>query len=170
MQFLTVRESCSAASHRRHPNIFHVQLSTIRNVRDPRNNAVVRCRRSNTLAGKELRQRLRKWLSPPDPSVNYNTACSLHYEGTAKWFTKGPIFADWKESGSLLWVYGKRTSSSLYAFALRKQTSHPIAGSGKSVLRYASTSTPTRFDDAYTIEYQSALRSFGTSNPSPILG
>ena len=55
------------------------------------------------------------------------------------------MFADWKKSGSLLWVYGKRTFS-LCAFALRKQTSRPIAGSGKSVLRYASTPTPTRFN------------------------
>ncbi|KAH9058309.1 hypothetical protein EDB87DRAFT_936904 [Lactarius vividus] len=30
-----------------------------------------------------LRKNLRKWITPPDPSVNYNTACSAHHTGTA---------------------------------------------------------------------------------------
>jgi hypothetical protein len=63
------------------------------------------------LTGNQLRQDLRNWLSPPDPSVNYNIACRAHHEGTALWFTKGNTFTDWKASGSLLWVHGKRTIS-----------------------------------------------------------
>jgi hypothetical protein len=58
-------------------------------------------------------QDLRNWLSPPDPSVNYNTASDAHHEGTALWFIKGNAFKGWKESGSLLWLHGKRTSRSL---------------------------------------------------------
>ena len=56
-----------------------------------------------------MRDRLRSWLSPPDPSVNHNTACKTQHGGTATWFIQGNIFQDWKESGSLLWVRGNRT-------------------------------------------------------------
>ena len=60
------------------------------------------------LTGNELRKDLRKWISPPDPSVNYNTACKAHHGDTATWCTQGDTFADWKASGSLLWIHGKR--------------------------------------------------------------
>ncbi|KAH9983395.1 hypothetical protein BJV74DRAFT_622140 [Russula compacta] len=63
----------------------------------------------------QIRRDLQTWLSPPDPSVNYNTASDAHHEGTAAWFTESTTFEDWKTSGSLLWIHGK-------------------PGSGKSVL------------------------------------
>jgi hypothetical protein len=58
----------------------------------------------------QLRENLRKWLSPPDPSKNHNIACALRHEGSAKWFFEGGIYHDWKSTSSLLWIYGKRTS------------------------------------------------------------
>ena len=64
---------------------------------------------STSLTGNELRKDLRKWIAPPDPSVNYNTASDAHHEGTAAWCTKGNTVANWKTSGSLLWIHGKRT-------------------------------------------------------------
>ena len=63
---------------------------------------------SNSRTGNELRKDLRKWIAPPDPSVNLNTASDAHHEGTAEWCTKGDTVATWKESGSLLWIHGKR--------------------------------------------------------------
>ncbi|KAH9012857.1 hypothetical protein EDB83DRAFT_2233557 [Lactarius deliciosus] len=60
-----------------------------------------------SLTGNELRKGLRKWIAPPDPSVNYNTASDAHQEGTAAWCTEGITLANWKTSGALLWVYGK---------------------------------------------------------------
>jgi len=66
-------------------------------------------------------QDLRNWLSPPDPSVNYNTASDAHHEGTALWFTNGNAFQDWKESGSLLWLHGKRSLPSLTGSALANE-------------------------------------------------
>ena len=56
----------------------------------------------------QLRQEAADWLSPPDPSVNYYTARDTHHKGTTTWFTGGSTFRDWKESGSLLWIHGKR--------------------------------------------------------------
>ncbi|KAF8463773.1 hypothetical protein DFH94DRAFT_827487 [Russula ochroleuca] len=66
----------------------------------------------------QLRQDLAKWLSPPDPFINFNTADHSRHKGTAEWFTQSSVFKNWKESNSLLWVHGK-------------------PGSGKSVLTSA---------------------------------
>jgi hypothetical protein len=68
-----------------------------------------RSRQLISLTGNELRKDLRKWIAPPDPSVNYNTASGAHHEGTATWCTEGNALANWKISGSLLWIHGKRT-------------------------------------------------------------
>ncbi|KAH9985870.1 hypothetical protein BJV77DRAFT_1174308, partial [Russula vinacea] len=54
----------------------------------------------------QMQDKLRSWLSPPDPSVNHNTACKTQHGGTARWFIQGNTFQDWKKSGSLLWVRG----------------------------------------------------------------
>jgi hypothetical protein len=74
------------------------------------------------LTGDQLRKDLRNWLSPPDPSVNYNTASDARHEGTSLWFIACGAFKDWKQSNSLLWIYGKRTfprpSSSLWLMVL----------------------------------------------------
>ena len=59
----------------------------------------------------ELRKELAKWLSPPDPSINLNTAGQARHEGTAMWFTQSSIFKNWKASSSLLWIHGKRKFS-----------------------------------------------------------
>ena len=58
--------------------------------------------------GKQIRQDLRRWLSPPDSSINHNLARKAHYKGTASWFFQGGIFNKWKSSPSLLWIHGKR--------------------------------------------------------------
>ncbi|KAH9979208.1 hypothetical protein BJV77DRAFT_1154339, partial [Russula vinacea] len=60
------------------------------------------------------REKLKNWLSPPDPSTNHNIARKIHHKGTTSWFFQGSIFKQWKSS-PLLWVHGK-------------------PGSGKSVL------------------------------------
>ncbi|KAI9439161.1 hypothetical protein H4582DRAFT_1877688, partial [Lactarius indigo] len=65
--------------------------------------------------GGQMRESLRKWQSPSNPSTNHNIACDIQHEGTAEWFCDGNIFEEWMITGSLLWVHGK-------------------PGSGKSVL------------------------------------
>jgi hypothetical protein len=56
----------------------------------------------------QVRECLRRWVTPPDPSTNHNIACGIQHGGTAQWFFQGGIFRDWKLTGSLLWIYGKR--------------------------------------------------------------
>jgi len=65
-------------------------------------------KRSDTLTVMQLRQEAADWLSPPDPSVNYHISRDMHHKGTTTWFIESNTFRDWKESGSLLWIYGKR--------------------------------------------------------------
>jgi hypothetical protein len=56
----------------------------------------------------QLRKEAADWLSPPDPFVNYYSARDAHHKGTTAWFIESSTFKDWKESESLLWIYGKR--------------------------------------------------------------
>ena len=72
----------------------------------------------NVLVGDQLRESLRKWATPPDPSTNHSIACGIQHDGSAQWFFRGRIFLEWKSTASLLWIYGKRMS-----FTVRPQLS-----------------------------------------------
>jgi len=65
---------------------------------------------SDPVVGDKLQEKSRKWLSPPDPWNNHNTAQESHHKGTSTWFVQGNTFAAWKSSGPdlLLWINGKR--------------------------------------------------------------
>ncbi|KAH9966341.1 hypothetical protein BGW80DRAFT_734307 [Lactifluus volemus] len=77
----------------------------------------------------QLQESFRRWLSPPDPSVNDNLARDAHHEGTAEWFIQGDTFQEWKQTGSLLWIRGN-------------------PGCGKSVLCSTVTRDIKRMSDA----------------------
>jgi hypothetical protein len=64
----------------------------------------------NIISENQLRENIRMWLSPPDPSTNHNIACDTHHKKTATWFFQGSIFREWKSTAlpSLLWIHGKR--------------------------------------------------------------
>ncbi len=63
---------------------------------------------TDLVAGNQFLKESRSWLSPPDPSSNYNTAREMYQDGTATWLLEGSVFGQWNEKGSLLWIYGKR--------------------------------------------------------------
>jgi hypothetical protein len=85
------------------------------------------------LTGSQLRQDLRRWLSPPGPSTNHNIACNAHHTGTSTWFFDRRTYKEWKITGSesLLWIHGKRTP---VPFRHPTPRSLFVAGSGKSIL------------------------------------
>ena len=87
----------------------------------------------NNITENQLRETLRKWQSPPDPSTNHNIAGDRQYEGTAEWFIGSDTFEKWKVVGSLLWIHGKRMFVFLVASVIL-WTTYFAAGSGKSVL------------------------------------
>jgi hypothetical protein len=63
---------------------------------------------SGLFTGNRLRGRFLRWLSPSDPSTNHNVALKARHNGTAQWFIQGETFNQWKSTGSLLWICGKR--------------------------------------------------------------
>ena len=69
-------------------------------------------RKAESIPGGQLRENFHKWLSPPDPSINSNTARKAYHDGTAAWFTRSVTFNHWKalDSENLLWIYGKGIS------------------------------------------------------------
>jgi hypothetical protein len=71
------------------------------------------CGVPDVFAGVQVRASLRSWVTPPDPSTNHNIACGIQLDGTAQWFFRGGIFSEWKSTGTLLWIYGKRMFSLL---------------------------------------------------------
>lgn len=118
-------------------------------------------------------QRIRNWLSPQDPSSNYNNAVLLCHTGTGQWFLQGETFARYKH-GTLpfLWLHG-------------------IPGCGKTVLSssiiedliHRTSSLPLRilyfyfdFNDARKQTFDDVLRSllwqaaFDPSGASRVLG
>jgi Cdc6-like AAA superfamily ATPase len=56
----------------------------------------------------QRRAKIDRWLSPSDPSTNYNTALQQRQEGTGLWFLQSSTYVQWKtQQNSTLWLYGK---------------------------------------------------------------
>ncbi|KAH9167683.1 hypothetical protein EDB89DRAFT_1813408, partial [Lactarius sanguifluus] len=86
----------------------------------------------------QLRESLRKWQSPPDPSTNHNIVGDRQHEGTAEWFFESDQFESWKVTGSLLWIHGKPGSgkSVLCSAIINKVTTLCAAGSASMAYFY----------------------------------
>lgn len=55
----------------------------------------------------ELRQKIREWLSAPDPSSNYIKALRDRYEATGSWFLATDTYSNWLSTPtSLVWMHG----------------------------------------------------------------
>ncbi|KAH7065082.1 hypothetical protein B0J12DRAFT_24715 [Macrophomina phaseolina] len=51
--------------------------------------------------------KIRKWLSAPDPSLNYQKAQKQRQAGTGLWFLESDQYAQWKtNAASFLWLHG----------------------------------------------------------------
>ncbi|KAF8264917.1 hypothetical protein EI94DRAFT_406654 [Lactarius quietus] len=92
----------------------------------------------------QIRQDVRKWFSPSDPSTNYNIACTNSHKGTTTWFFDGNMFKNWEKRASLLWVHGK-------------------PGSGKSILCSAMIKHIMALRDAGGPTWPISTLTFGTN-------
>ena len=92
-------------------------------------------------AGERILQDLQRWLTPPDPSTNHNTACDAQHERTAVWVFSEDIYQEWESSGALLWVHGKGLSRP-YTIGLMCLMDPLAAGSGKSILWFVILLSP----------------------------
>ncbi|WYZ41181.1 hypothetical protein EsH8_V_000076 [Colletotrichum jinshuiense] len=77
-------------------------------------------------------QKIKRWISPPDPSINANHARKLRQEGTCAWLLETPIFKAWVlGSRQHLWLHGlagcgKTVLSSMVLDYLTKRNDHLV--------------------------------------------
>ncbi|KAF7983536.1 hypothetical protein HWV62_21098 [Athelia sp. TMB] len=58
-------------------------------------------------------EKIERWISAPDTSLNYKAAREKHQEGTGSWLIEGSTFKEWKDCpDSILWLRGGLFSSS----------------------------------------------------------
>ncbi|KAF8492973.1 hypothetical protein F5888DRAFT_857262 [Russula emetica] len=119
---------------------------------------------SSILAGTQLRENLRKWLSPPDPSTNHNIACGAHLKGTATWFLQGSTFEKWQSSSSLLWIHGKPGSGKSVLCSTIIQDIEAMQEAGQASMGYfyfyfRDTSKQHRHDLLTSLLFQLSARS-----------
>jgi hypothetical protein len=75
-------------------------------------------------------QKVINWLSPPNPSTNYNKAIRQRHDGSGFWFLRSNSFTRWKtQTNTFLWLHGipgcgKTILSSAIIEDLGKATSH----------------------------------------------
>ncbi|KAI9438390.1 hypothetical protein BJY52DRAFT_1217465 [Lactarius psammicola] len=84
----------------------------------------------------QVRESLRRWVAPPDPSTNHNIACGIQHGGTAQWFFRGGMFQEWKSAGSLLWIYGKPGSGKSILCSAIIQDIESLRKSGSASIGY----------------------------------
>ncbi|KAF3907864.1 hypothetical protein ABW20_dc0107339 [Dactylellina cionopaga] len=59
------------------------------------------------IESEQMQEKIIRWLSPPDPSINYNKALQQRHKGSGRWFLEGKHFEEWKtRQSSFLWLYG----------------------------------------------------------------
>ncbi|KAH9164390.1 hypothetical protein EDB89DRAFT_2141463 [Lactarius sanguifluus] len=83
-----------------------------------------------------IKQLLRTWLSPADPSTNHNIARKAQHKGTAVWFFQGSIFIEWKSTGSLLWIHGKPGSGKSVICSSVIQDIMAVCEAGSAIMAY----------------------------------
>ncbi|KAH9165684.1 hypothetical protein EDB89DRAFT_2133058 [Lactarius sanguifluus] len=114
--------------------------------------------------GTQLRQELRKWVSPPDPSTNHNIACEASHKQTAEWFFQGNKMNEWKSTGSLLWIHGKPGAGKSILCSSIIQDAIVLREAGLASVAYfyfdfRDTDKQTRHDLLLSLIYQLSARS-----------
>ena len=102
---------------------------------------VSHCANTNALVGNQVRESLRTWVTPPDPSTNHTIACGIQHDGSAQWFFRGGIFSKWKCTGSLLWIYGKRMFFLVYLRVSVDEHSYSQPAPGRASFGQSSPNT-----------------------------
>jgi hypothetical protein len=63
--------------------------------------------RTKDVALLQKQDAIHKWLSPPDPSTNFNKALQQRQEGTGLWLLQNSLFEKWhRQQHSFLWLHG----------------------------------------------------------------
>ncbi|KAH8984867.1 hypothetical protein EDB92DRAFT_2105829 [Lactarius akahatsu] len=111
-----------------------------------------------------IKQLLRAWLSPADPSTNHNIARKAQHKGTTVWFFQGSIFTEWKSTGSLLWIHGKPGSGKSVICSSVIQDIMAVCDAGSAIMAYfyfdfRDLKKQTRHDLLLSLVFQLSTRS-----------
>ncbi|KAH8984375.1 hypothetical protein EDB86DRAFT_3084585 [Lactarius hatsudake] len=90
----------------------------------------------NKMKRDQLQKDARNWISPPDPSKNYNIACEAYQTGTAIWFLQGGVFAEWNAKATLLWIHGKPGSGKSILLSAIIQDIEGLCAAGLALMAY----------------------------------
>ncbi|KAH9995629.1 hypothetical protein BJV74DRAFT_987076, partial [Russula compacta] len=90
----------------------------------------------NKIKREQLQRDIRGWLSPPDPSTNYNIAWEACHGGSTSWFTQSSGFEEWREKRSLLWIHGKPGSGKSILCSSIIQELNEKCDSGLALMSY----------------------------------
>ena len=99
-------------------------MNEVRNATQDTNTAV------KNLDAEHKQDKIQRWLSAPDPSINYNKALKQRNKDSGLWFLQTEAFAKWKtRPNSFLWLHGipgcgKTILSSTIVEDLDRATSH----------------------------------------------
>ena len=99
-------------------------MNEVRNATQDTNAAV------KNLDTEHKQDKIQRWLSAPDPSINYNKALQQRNKDSGLWFLQTEAFAKWKtRPNSFLWLHGipgcgKTILSSTIVEDLDRATSH----------------------------------------------
>ncbi|KAH8980689.1 hypothetical protein EDB92DRAFT_1820498 [Lactarius akahatsu] len=112
----------------------------------------------------QIKQLLRAWLSPADPSTNHNIARKAQHKGTTVWFFQGSIFIEWKSTGSLLWIHGKPGSGKSVICSSVVQDIMALCEAGSAIMAYfyfdfRDLKKQTRHDLLLSLVFQLSTRS-----------
>ncbi|KAH9015195.1 NACHT domain-containing protein [Lactarius pseudohatsudake] len=90
----------------------------------------------NKMKRDQLQKDARNWISPPDPSKNYNIACEVYQTGTAVWFLQGGVFSEWNAKGTVLWIHGKPGSGKSILLSAIIQHIEGLCAAGLALMAY----------------------------------
>jgi hypothetical protein len=83
-------------------------------------------------------KRIHRWLSAPDPSVNYQKALKQRQHNTGLWFLEGEQYANWKEdAASYLWLHGiPGCGKTILSSTILEDILHPSDNHPKHIVVY----------------------------------
>ncbi|KAF8274623.1 hypothetical protein EI94DRAFT_471554 [Lactarius quietus] len=90
----------------------------------------------NKMKRDQLQKDARNWISPPDPSKNYNIACEAYQTGTGVWFFQSSIFSEWSTTGTLLWIHGKPGSGKTILLSAIVRDIDRLCAAGLALMAY----------------------------------
>jgi Cdc6-like AAA superfamily ATPase len=85
-----------------------VTVSVAQDIQEAKAIAIETNERVGRIISAKRQDDVHTWLSPCDPSTNYNKALGVRHENSSQWFLESPAYTSWRtQPSSFLWLKGK---------------------------------------------------------------